>query len=70
MFVVLLKFSNNRDRAGEFMDGHNEWIGRGFDDGVFLLAGSLLTGSGGSIFAQLYAGGTAGAARRRPVRRA
>ena len=51
MFVVLLHFSNNRDRAGDFMDDHNEWIGRGFDDGVFLLAGSLLTGSGGTIVA-------------------
>jgi uncharacterized protein YciI len=51
MFVVLLRFSGNRDQAGRFMDGHNEWLGRGFDDGVFLLAGSLQPGPGGAIVA-------------------
>ena len=33
------------------MEGHNEWIKRGFDDGVFLLAGSLQPGLGGGIMA-------------------
>lgn len=51
MFVVLLKFSANRARAGEFMDAHNEWIKSGFDDDVFLLAGSLQPGLGGAIVA-------------------
>ncbi|MGE0652173.1 MAG: YciI family protein [Alphaproteobacteria bacterium] len=51
MFVVLLKFSGNRDRAGSFMDGHREWIGRGFDDGVFLAAGRLEPDLGGGILA-------------------
>ena len=51
MFVVLLKFSENKSKAGEFMDGHNAWISQGFDDGVFLLAGSLQPGLGGSVFA-------------------
>jgi len=51
MFVVLLKFSDNKDRAGQYMDGHKEWIKRGFDDGVFLLAGSLQPNSGGGIVA-------------------
>ena len=37
MFVVLLRFSDNKDQASEFMEGHNAWIKRGFDDGVFLL---------------------------------
>lgn len=41
MFVVLLKFSENKARASQFMDGHKAWIKRGFDDGVFLLAGNL-----------------------------
>ena len=41
MFMVFLKYSDNKENAGQFMDGHNEWIKRGFDDGVFLLAGSL-----------------------------
>lgn len=51
MFIVLLKFSDNRDKAGQFMDGHNEWLMRGFDDGVFLVAGSLQEGIGGGIAA-------------------
>ena len=51
MFVVLLRFSDNKGQAGRFMDGHNAWIKRGFDDGVFLLAGSLQPRSGGGIVA-------------------
>ena len=51
MFVVLLKFSANKGQAGQFMEGHNEWIKRGFDDGVFLLAGSLQPKLGGAIVA-------------------
>lgn len=51
MFVVLLRFSGNKGRAGQFMDGHREWIKRGFDDGVFLLVGSLQPNSGGGIVA-------------------
>ena len=51
MFVVLLKFSSNKSRAGQFMDGHKAWIKRGFDEGVFLLVGSLQPNSGGGIVA-------------------
>ena len=51
MFVVLLKFSDNKSKAAEFMEGHNAWLKRGFDDGVFLLAGSLQPSSGGGIMA-------------------
>ena len=51
MFVVLLKFSDNKGNAGQFMDGHKDWIKRGFDDGVFLLAGSLQPGLGGAVVA-------------------
>lgn len=51
MFVVLLKFSDNKAKAGQFMDGHRDWIKRGFDDGVFLLAGSLQPNLGGAIMA-------------------
>lgn len=50
MFVVLLKFAD-KGRAGQFMEGHKEWIERGFDDGVFLLVGSLQPGLGGVIVA-------------------
>ena len=52
MFIVLLEFSTNRERAGELMDGHNAWLKRGFDDGMFLLAGSQLPGPGGMVLAQ------------------
>ena len=51
MFIVLLRFSTNRDKAGAFMDAHRDWITRGFEDGVFLLAGTLQPGVGGGILA-------------------
>jgi uncharacterized protein YciI len=51
MFVVLLRFSRNKAQASRFMEGHKEWIKRGFDDGVFLLAGSLQPNLGGGIVA-------------------
>ena len=51
MFIVLLKFSDNKGQASLFMAGHNEWIRRGFDDGVFLLVGSLQPNLGGGIVA-------------------
>ncbi|MDT3687445.1 MAG: hypothetical protein RO009_20650 [Pseudorhodoplanes sp.] len=51
MFIVLLKFSENKAKAAEFMSGHNDWLGRGFSDGVFLLAGSLKPSLGGGILA-------------------
>lgn len=51
MFIVLLKFSGNKGKASQFMEGHKEWIKRGFDDGVFLLVGSLQPNMGGGIVA-------------------
>lgn len=51
MFIVLLKFSANKGKASQFMEGHKEWIKRGFDDGVFLLVGSLQPNLGGGIVA-------------------
>jgi uncharacterized protein YciI len=51
MFVVLLKFSDNKGKASQFMEGHKAWIKRGFDDGVFLLVGSLQPNLGGGIVA-------------------
>ena len=51
MFIVLLKFSSNKGQASQFMEGHNEWIKRGFDDCVFLLVGSLQPNLGGGIVA-------------------
>ena len=51
MFVVLLRFGENKSKAPEFMGAHKEWIGRGFDDGVFLVIGSLQPAMGGAIVA-------------------
>ncbi|WP_422365502.1 YciI family protein [Pelagibius sp.] len=51
MFIVMLKFSENKGDAGRFMEGHKDWIQRGFDDGVFLLTGSLQPSLGGGILA-------------------
>jgi uncharacterized protein YciI len=51
MFIVLLKFSGNKGQANRLMEGHKEWIKRGFDDGVFLLVGSLQPSLGGGIVA-------------------
>lgn len=51
MFVVLLRFSENRNAAAQHMSGHQKWIRRGLDDGVFLLVGSLPPGLGGAVLA-------------------
>lgn len=51
MFIVLLRFSNNKAQAAKLMDAHNAWIQRGFEDSVFLLVGSLQPQSGGAIIA-------------------
>ena len=51
MFVVLLKFTGDRSKAGAFMEDHNAWIRNGFDDGVFSLVGSLQPGLGGALIA-------------------
>lgn len=50
MFVTFLKFSENRAAAPEFMAAHNEWIAKGFADGVFLGVGSIQPAAGGAIF--------------------
>ena len=51
MFIILLKFSENKSKASDFMDGHNQWVYQGFEDGKFLLAGSLQPNLGGSVVA-------------------
>jgi uncharacterized protein YciI len=52
MFIVLLRFSSEKAKAGELMAAHNEWLARGFADGAFLLAGTLQPRAGGAILAQ------------------
>lgn len=51
MFIILLRFSRNKDQASDFIEGHNQWIRRGFEDQVFLVVGSLQPGLGGSVVA-------------------
>lgn len=51
MFVVLLRFAENKSAVGEHMAGHQQWIKQGLEDGVFLLVGSLQPGLGGAVLA-------------------
>lgn len=50
MFVITLRFAD-KSKASQLMDGHNAWIKRGFDEGVFLLVGGLQPNAGGAIVA-------------------
>ncbi|QGM44703.1 YciI family protein [Methylocystis heyeri] len=50
MFVVTLRLVD-KTKAPQFMEQHNAWIRRGFDEGVFLLAGGLQPNAGGAILA-------------------
>ena len=51
MFVILLKFSTNKGKAGQFMERHNAWLRDGFEKGVFLLSGSIQPKAGGAVLA-------------------
>jgi uncharacterized protein YciI len=51
MFIVILKLID-RSKAGPLMQAHNEWISRGFADGVFVLVGSLQPNLGGALLAR------------------
>ncbi|MBX2805947.1 MAG: hypothetical protein KTR19_08250 [Hyphomicrobiales bacterium] len=51
MFIILLKFSANKSAAGQYMDSHNAWIKKGFEDGVFLLTGTIQPKQGGGVIA-------------------
>lgn len=51
MKVILMRLSENAADAPKHMAAHNEWIAKGFDDGVFLLIGSLQSAKGGMILA-------------------
>lgn len=50
MFAITPRFVD-KTKAQSSMEGHNAWIRRGFDDGVFLLVGSLQPDAGGAILA-------------------
>jgi uncharacterized protein YciI len=50
MFVIFLKFAD-KSKASDFMEGHNDWIKTGFNDGVFLSVGTIQPPQGGMILA-------------------
>ena len=50
MFIVYLKLTD-KSKIAENMDGHNAWLKRGFDEGVFFLAGTIEPKQGGAILA-------------------
>lgn len=52
MHIIILKFTDNRHSAAQHLPGHKAWLARGFEDGVFLLTGSLGANHGGAILAQ------------------
>lgn len=49
MFIVLLRFSQNKKNAPAFMDAHKAWINQGIEEGVFRLVGSLQPNQGGCL---------------------
>lgn len=51
MFIVALRFSQDRSQAALHMEAHKAWIRRGMEEGVFLLAGGLQPNLGGAIIA-------------------
>lgn len=51
MFVITMRFVD-KSKAPPLMEAHNQWIRDGFDDGDFVLIGSLAEGKGGTILAQ------------------
>jgi uncharacterized protein YciI len=51
VFVVFLRFSANKSAAPDHMAGHNAWIAKGFEEGAFVLTGSLVPGLGGVVIA-------------------
>ena len=51
MFIVTLAFGPNRTAAPQHMAGHNAWLAKGFEDGIFVLSGSLAPQRGGVVLA-------------------
>jgi uncharacterized protein YciI len=52
MFIVFLRFGQNRAQAGQWMAEHNKWLAEGFESGVFVMAGSLENAQGGVLIAR------------------
>ncbi|UII35032.1 hypothetical protein LVD17_14575 [Fulvivirga ulvae] len=52
IFVVVLEFSENKSLATQYMEGHMEWLEKGFSSNIFFLSGSIMPNRGGSILAR------------------
>ncbi len=51
MFLILLRFAGNKAAAADHLTAHNAWIQRGFNDGTFLVVGTIQPAAGGAILA-------------------
>jgi len=51
MFIIFLRFSDNKSHAKNFMQAHNDWITEHVNSGVFLMVGTLEPKQGGCILA-------------------
>lgn len=51
MYIIFLEFTEKRDKAKEYMQGHKAWLESGFQQGWFVLTGSLKGSMGGGILA-------------------
>lgn len=51
MYIIFLKFSENRKNASHYLAEHKKWLSDGIEDGTFLMAGSLGKGLGGTVLA-------------------
>lgn len=51
MYIITLNLTEKKADAPAHMADHNAWIAQGFEDGVFLVVGSLKPQGGGAILA-------------------
>ncbi|MDA3440430.1 YciI family protein [Acinetobacter bereziniae] len=51
MFIVFLRFSDNKNMASQFIEDHKDWLNSGFKDGIFFLSGSIQPHMGGMVAA-------------------
>ncbi|SDZ37196.1 hypothetical protein SAMN05444004_1123 [Jannaschia faecimaris] len=49
MYIITMTLTEQKSKAPDFMAAHNDWIASGFEDGVFLLVGSLKPQPGGVL---------------------
>lgn len=51
MFIIFLKFGENRAKVRDYLDAHKAWLKQGYEAGIFLMSGSLQENSGGALLA-------------------